>query len=281
MLTGVFMSSRRTIFFLLILSISVSARGEIPVNADADWNFLIGGGVSYVPAFNGSRDYQLLVMPVIMIEYRNKLFLSMEGLRYNLIDGSGWRIGPAIKYDFGRNEKGDELLNYFRIYGNKQPVLKGIGAVDRTIMPGGFAEYRFKSFAWNINTYKAINGHKSFTGKTGLRYNGFIPFPGFHIIWSADIHTVFAGPGYNNAYYGIDEIQSERSGLECYNTGGGFISYGAGLFLMHPFTESISISAFGVYDRLSEEIRNSPIIREYGCENQYMGGIMINYRFRY
>ena len=281
MLTGVFMYSRGTFFFLLILSISVSARGEIIDEPETSWGFLVGGGVCYSPVFYGSRDYQLMAIPVIVIEYRKRLSLSMEGLGYNLINWNWLKIGTALKYDFGRNERGDELQNYFRIYGDEQPNLKGLGDVNGTAMPGGFAEFRFKAFAWNINTYKAINGHKSFTGKMGIKYNEVIPFTGFPLIFSIDMHTAFAGSGYNNAYYGIDEVQSERSGLESYNTGGGFISCGAGLFLMHPFTESISISAFGVYDRLSEEICNSPIIREYGCENQYMGGIMINYRWSY
>ena len=130
------MCKREIMFFILVLLISVSARGEIIDEPDTSWNFLIGGGVCYAPVFYGSRDYQLMSIPVIVIEYRKKLCLSMEGLGYNLINWNWLKVGAALKYDFGRNEKGDELQNYFRIYGDEQPNLKGLGDVDGTAMSG-------------------------------------------------------------------------------------------------------------------------------------------------
>jgi len=263
------------------MTISVSVRGETPESMGSDWNFLTGGGISYAPSFYGSKYYQIMAIPVIMVDFRRTVFLSMEGLGCNLINWHWLRIGAAIKYDFGRNEKGDELLKYFSIYYDKQPDLKGLGDVDDAVSPGGFGELRFKSISLNMKMYKAVNGYKSFTGKAGIKYNGLIPLPGFPLICSVDLHTAFAGSGYNNAYYGVDEIQSERSGLEIYNAGSGFISYGTGLFLIHPFTQSLSVSAFGMYDRLTRDIRNSPVIREYGNRNQYNGGVMINYGFSF
>lgn len=275
------MRSIKIVTVLLILLLSIPVIAEEKESAETDWNFLLGVGVSYMPSFYGSKYNQLLTVPVIMIDYRERLFLSMDGLRFSLVK-TGWlTMGPIVRYDFGRDEKGSELLKYFRVYGESQPDLQGIGNVDDSVMTGGFAEVRFKSIALNVSSLKAVNGHRGLTGKAGFKYNGFIPVPWLPLIWSADIHTVFADSVFNKAYFGIDEVQSKNSGLEMYDPGGGFISYGAGLFLMHPCGRLISITAFGAYDRLTGEIRNSPLIMVYGNGNQFSGGIMINYRFSY
>ncbi|TAL37730.1 MAG: MipA/OmpV family protein [Spirochaetes bacterium] len=275
------MRLKRIINFILLFSItSISASSDTPEKMDTDLNFIIGAGAVYRPVFTGSRYYELMLIPNISIDYKNRLFLSVEGLRFHLIKGYGLSIGPVAKYDFGREESGDDLLSIFRIAGEKQPDLKGLGSVNGTIELGVFSEYRYKLFTWKINLYQGVNGHKSSNGDTGLNYRGIIKLWA-PIIYAMGPHAVFAGSKYNNTYYGIDETQSARSGLNPYHAESGFISFGFNCLVMYPAIDSTSFLFFGDYGRLSREIGNSPVIKKYGSKNQFTSGIMINYRFRY
>jgi len=271
--------SKRPDTSLNFMAVSTEAKADLSKRPDTTLNFMAGIGTIYQPAFFGSKDYQLLLIPNLKIDYKNLITLSIDGLRFNFINSGGWRAGAGAKYNPGRNESEGWYARYFRLAGDKQSKLQGLGDVDYTIELGGFVQYTYNPFTLKFDLYQGINGHESFIGNAGLQYNGTIPLNGTPIIFSLGAHTTFAGSKYNNAYYGIDEKQSERSGLDRYHADRGFISYGADLFIAYPVTPSVLFSVFGKYDRLSGEISNSPIIVKYGSENQYICGIMFGYRF--
>lgn len=95
-----------------------------------DWKFTLGAGVMYMPAFAGSKEYQVMAFPDIKLEYKDLFFASpFEGIGYNIIDNHGWRAGLLMKFDLGRTEEDD---NPFRLAGKKTSALRGLGDVDET-----------------------------------------------------------------------------------------------------------------------------------------------------
>lgn len=185
----------------------------------AGWNFTVGLGTMYKPAFTGSKDYQAMAFPDIKVEYDDVFFASLfEGVGYNVINSDGWRAGPIIKFDFGRTEEDD---NPFLISGDETNALRGLGDVDATAELGGFVEYNVEPFSATIELRQGVGGHEGLVGETSLNYMGF--------------------------------------------------------------TEQLfkSMGVFGGYDRLSSEVADSPLIKERGDENQFMGGLRITYEFGY
>lgn len=240
------------------------------------WKLNIGAGMLYAPSFMGSKDYQLFAFPSLSVSYDNLFFASMrEGIGYNIIHSNGWRVGPIIKYHFGRKEDGN---NPFRIGGGKSTALQGLGDVEGTLEGGGFAEYRQKPFVYKIELRQGIGGHNGMIGEASVNYSGTISLKGPPVIYAFGPRTAFADSDYINAYYGINQTQSANSGLNRYHAGSGLVSYGAGGFMSMPLYPKVSISLFGGYDRLGNEAADSPLIRQRGSANQFAAGFNITYK---
>ncbi len=261
---------------LLPLTVMAGAPEEPP---KTNWNVTLGAGAVYAPAFVGSKDYQLIGFPDIKLAYKNRFFASVgEGIGYNVINSNGWRVGPIAKYAFERRENGK---NPFRVAGKESTALLGLGNVNATLELGGFVEYNYKPFTYKIELRQGVGGHEGMIGKTSLNYTGSINQFGPPIFYAFGPRAIFGDSDYNNAYFGINQIQSTRSGLSRYNADGGLLSYGVGGFVSLPVSDSVSVSAFGGYDHLGTEAADSPLIKQRGNENQFVSGLSVNYKFGY
>ena len=250
---------------------------ELPLEQKDACKFTLGAGAIYMPAFVGSKDYQTMAFPNIKMEYKGRFFASLfEGVGYNIIYNERWHAGPIMKYNLGRTEGDDNPL---RIAGKKTNTLRGLGDVHATLELGGFVEYNFKPFSYKLELRQGVGGHKGLIVETGLNYIGFTKRLGKPIMYSFGPHAIFADSNYNNAYFGINQTQSANSGLAKYNAGSGLVSYGIEGFAVISVSKSISVGVFGGYDRLGSVATDSPLIRERGNENQFMGGLRTTYEF--
>ncbi|HIJ86052.1 MAG TPA: MipA/OmpV family protein [Desulfuromonadales bacterium] len=243
----------------------------------AGWKFSVGAGALYAPAFAGSKDYQLMVFPDVKIAFKDLFFASVkDGVGYNVIRSDGWRIGPVVKYKFERKEDGS---NPFRVGGGNTTALKGLGTVDATFEWGGFAEYGFEPFACKVELRQGMDGHKGMIGEAGINYAGAIERFGPPMFFAVGPRATIADSEYINAYFGISQTQSVRSGLARYNAGGGVVSYGFGGFMSIPLAKPFAVALFGGYDRLGNKVADSPLIGQRGSENQFAIGLSVNYKF--
>ena len=249
-----------------------------PSGQQDDWKITLGVGTMYKPAFLGSKDYQAMAFPDIKIEYKDRFFASLFGIGYKVISNDVWSAGPIVKLDFGRTENDD---NPFRIAGDKTNALRGLGNVDATVELGGFVEYNIGPFAYQLELRQGVGGHQGFIVETGFDLRGFIEKSGKPIMYSFGPRATFADANYNNAYFGINQRQSVNSGLARYDAAAGVVSYGIGGFAVVPITDTLSLSVFGGYDRLANEVADSPLIKKRGDPNQFMGGLRFSYAFGY
>lgn len=248
-----------------------------PHKPEGDWKFTVGVGTVYTPAFTGSKDYQALAFPDLKVEYKDRFFASLfEGVGYNVVNNDSWRAGPIMKFDFGRTEDDD---NPFRIAGDKTKALKGLGDVDASVELGGFVEYSFGPFSTSLELRQGIGGHEGLIGETDFNYKGFAGLFGKSVMYSFGPKLTFADSNYNEAYFGITQAQSAKSGLAQYSAGSGLVSYGVSAFAMMPVSDSVSLGVFGGYDRLASEVADSPLVKERGDENQFTGGLRLTYEF--
>ncbi len=251
--------------------------GDFQEDTAKRWRFRVGAGALYAPAFAGSKDYQIIAFPNVKVEFKDLFFASMkEGVGYNVIHSNGWRVGPLVKYKFERKEDGS---NPFRVGGNKSTALKGLGNVDATLECGGFVEYSYEPFSYSVELRQGIDGHKGMIGDANINYSGAIKRFGPTIFYAVGPRATFSDSEYTNAYFGINQTQSVSSGLNRYNAGGGLVSYGLGGFMSMPLIDQVSVSLFGGYDRLGDEVADSPLIKQRGSENQFAIGLSVTYKF--
>lgn len=248
-----------------------------PMGPAGDWSLTVGAATIYMPAFTGSKDYQLVAFPDLKVEYQDKFFASLfEGVGYNVVNTESWRAGPIMKFDFGRTEDDD---NPFRVAGDKTKALNGLGDVDASVELGGFVEYSFGPFSTSLELRQGVGGHEGLIGAADLSYKGFAKLMGRPVMYAFGPRATFADSNYNEAYFGISQAQSAKSGLASYSAGAGLVSYGLSAFAMMPVTKTVSVGAFASYERLGSEAADSPLVKERGDENQFTGGLRLTYEF--
>lgn len=244
---------------------------------EADWKLSASLATLYMPAFTGSKDYQALIVPDIKVEYQDVFFASLfEGIGYNIINNGGWRAGPIVKLDIGRDEDDD---NPFRVAGNKTRALRGLGDVSATPELGGFVKYSAGQFSYSIEVRQGVSGHKGLIGDISAHYMDIVKPFGQPVTYLIGPHATLASGKYNNTYFDIDENQSANTGLQQYKADAGLVSYGVGAVVMTPVTDTLTLGLFTRYDRLGSEASDSPLIRERGRRNQFIAGVRLTYEF--
>ncbi len=245
------------------------------------WEIGMGAGLLEAPAFLGSKDYQLSAVPNLTFKYKDKVFASVQdGLGYNVINRHHWRIGPVVKYAFPRYADGN---NPFRIAGAKTRALHGLGDVDGTVELGGFAEYTWRDLSAKLEARQGLGGHDGFISDLNLNYSHDIHAAFYNegppLILSFGPRTSVVDSNYNDAYFGVDAMQSAQSGLPRYQAGGGLLSYGFGGVLVAPITYSLTANLVAGYDRLAGDAAAAPLVRQRGSADQFTGGLFLTYSF--
>jgi len=261
----------------LLLALKVKADDGPPPKPDL--NFEVGAGSMYMPAFIGSKTYQLMLVPDLRITYKDDFFASYEdGVGYNLYNSDGWRAGPLMRYEFGRNEDG---ANPLRVAGPKSNALRGLGNISDTLELGGFADYTWDKWNAKAELLQGVNGAKGFVSNLSLSYAADISHTFYRegppLIVSMGPDATLVGGAYNRTYFGVDAKQSTNSGLPRYDAGGGVLKYGLESVLILPVTYKITATLIAGYHRLSGDAAKSPLIRERGTPNQAGIGIFFTY----
>lgn len=245
--------------------------------APKGWTVALGGGFLFNPTYAGDDDYQLSLLPNIRVTYADKFFASVqEGVGYNVINQNGWRVGPLVKFDFGRDENGNSP---FQVVGTDTTDLAGFGQIDFTFEAGGFVEYSTRSYRVKTELRRGVNGHEGFVAELNLDSIGRTELFGKTALYSVGPKLKFANARYNQAFFGVDAAQALASGLPQYQAGSGLVSYGVSGSQVILISDNVSAVAFAGYDRLASEAADSTLVSTRGSANQFSAGLFFSYSF--
>lgn len=247
--------------------------------AQSDWLVDVGVGSFYAPAFLGSSDYQLFAGPVVSVRYKDRAYISAEGIGYDLIRTEALRAGPILKFQLPRRETNGNAL---RIAGDASDALRGLGDVGFTPEAGGYLAYRLGPLAARAELRKGIGGHAGVIGDLSLRALLPVTAPAPAkppILFSLGVRASVVDSTYNAAYFGITAAQSARSRLRRYEADGGLLSYGLSSALIVPLSPRLSASLVAGVDRLAGDAARSPLVEERGSRDQATVGLGLSYRF--
>ncbi|MDF1730567.1 MAG: MipA/OmpV family protein [Minwuia sp.] len=276
--------TRRTTPVLLALAVAIAvpqiARAQEESRAgegDSDWQVSVGAGVIAGPLYLGDDAYAASAVPNVRVTYKDLFFASLgEGVGYNLINSGGWRVGPIAKYDFGREEDGDQPL---RIAGGRTNDLVGLGDVDGTVELGGFVEYSVGNVSGKLELRQGIGGHEGLVGNLELRYSEPFRLGRSAVFVSFGPQMAFADSNYMSTYFDVNAAQSAASGLAPFDAEGGLLSYGLGGAVMYPVTRDLSVTWFAGYDRLAGDAAGSSLVQQRGSADQFGAGLFLTYTF--
>jgi outer membrane protein len=240
------------------------------------WQFFLGVGALYGPTYLGDDDSQGFVIPNLRVTYDDKFFASVsEGIGYHLINRDGLKIGPILKYDFGRDEEGG---NPFAV-GDDTEDLIGLDDVDGTVELGGYIEYDLQPLTTKLEIRRGLSGHEGLIVDAKLHLTGRAFLYSQPVLYSVGPELTFTDGNYNDAYFGISAAEAERSALMAYDGDDSTVSYGLSANLVMPHTANVSTIFFANYKRLGDTITDSSLVTERGSQNQTNVGLVINYRF--
>lgn len=244
--------------------------------AETGWSITVGVAPVVSPAWLGSRDTTLSVYPDLRINYADIIFASVpDGVGWNAINADGFKAGPIGKVRFGRDE--DDGGSPFLISG-KSAALRGLGDVSAAAEIGGFFETRFgQTRAWRLRgeVRRGFGGHEGIIADASLSYR----IRAGRTMINAGPRAGFASKNFMQTYFGINALQSTRSGLPQHNARGGLLSYGIGGSVVHPLDRSSAVTLFAGLDRLGGAAANSPLIEQRGRRMQFTLGFGYGWRF--
>jgi len=228
-----------------------------------NWNVTLGIGPSERPVYVGAKRYHVDPFFFGSVSYRN-LSLGPAGLGTNLINTDGFRIGPVVGYEDGRDSDGD-------------PHLHGLHNIQPSIMAGAFVAYRLGSFELNGTFRQAvIHTNNGLIGRVQLDY--LDSFFGKRLAVRVGPEVDLGDGRYEKTWFGINGHQSLASGLPAYFPQGGVVDAGFHAILNYKYSDSIVLRAIGDIRQFDGDVSHSPIVE---TKTQGFIGIGIGYHFTF
>jgi outer membrane protein len=246
------------------------AAGAPQQPAKRDWNLSLGAGGMLVPDYEGSDDYEVNPIPVLIASYRDIVAVQGPALSLNavaLVDenlGRSLKAGPVIGYRGGRDEDDNSALT-------------GLGDVDPYAELGGYISYQMGPIGFSAKALQDVTGaHDGLRAEFETSYR--MPLMA-NLMAGISVSASYADDDYMGAYFSITPAQSAKSGYAVYSAKSGFKDVGVGANLNYMLDENWGVFLRGGFKRLLGDAVDSPIVKQQGSANQANAAFGISYRF--
>jgi outer membrane scaffolding protein for murein synthesis (MipA/OmpV family) len=243
------------------------------LNPDSDpvtgWSGFVGIGPAFVPEYAGADSSTIAPFVLGDLEY-GPYFLQLRGLtmRANVVPSRRIVAGPLIRLGSGRDDDVDS------------DRVARLNEIDAAIEAGGFVGIRFGGDARGQGevelTLTATGSENGFLGTAGVSYAA-LRRPSFFI--NADAEVNYANGKYTRTYFGVTQLEAQRSGLPDYRPKSGLRDAGLGLTAGYQFNEHWGLTGRLAYSYLLGDAADSPIVDQEGSRSQFLGGLALSYRF--
>jgi outer membrane scaffolding protein for murein synthesis (MipA/OmpV family) len=236
------------------------------VSADG-WIITIKANLQADPSYPGSDELSFIGYPSLSfrrVGTPERFSAPDDGLSFSFLDESAFRFGFVGRFQSGRYLDDDRRL-------------VGLEKIDWALEPGVFLEY------WPVEFLRAraeirrgFNGHEGFVADLGL-----------DLVQRFGAFTVSAGPRlslgddeFTRTYFGVTPVEAALNGeVTPYDPSGGITSVGVAASATYAWSEQWSTTAFVSYKHLVGDAADSPIVKQFGSENQVGVGLTISYSF--
>ena len=277
-------------FGLVIASPALAQEAPLPpappptIDTGGD-SITIGGGVAYLPDYEGSNDYRFVPAPGAIGTYKGYSFLlAGNRLSVDLIPnppGPSWdfQAGPVAVVNFNRSS----------LKAIDDPRVRALGKLDRAIELGGYVGIG-KTGVFT-SPYDRLSVSVSYRHDVSGTHDSYVLTPTINYLTPLSTKAavgLFAsadrvGAGYARTYYGVQPGQVLASGLPAYTPGKGWKSYSIGglgtMALTGDLLHGFKLVGGVTYSRMLDDIADAPIVRIAGSRNQWLGAVGLAYTF--
>lgn len=249
-----------------------------------DGDYLTAGvGVAVGPSYEGSDDYTLSPLPVVLGSFGGIDFQPRgPGIALDFIpDRDGAKVdfilGPVVRARFDRQNS------------IKDPVVRSLGKLDFAVEVGPFA---------GVQVNRVLNPYDSLTAQVDVRWdvagahNGMVVFPSLTyftplsrgVVTSLSVNGEYVDDDYADYYFSISPAGSAASGLPTFTADSGWKNVGATILTAVDLDGDVTNGGFGLiflgsYSRLLGDPKRSPVTSIRGSADQWFGAIGVGYTF--
>lgn len=270
--------SPRVFLALSAAALSQSAAAQFPVDRNA---ITLGLGAGAIPSYEGSDNYRFIPTPLV----RGRL----DGFGFNT-------VGTHLYIDLVRDLQGKVDVqagpvigvNPNRTGGIGDRRVRALGDLDMAVEAGGYVGVvktgvatPFDSLAFNISYQRDLGDtHDSFVMRPQLAY---VRPLNLKTAVRVSVDAEIVGDGYARTYFGVTPAGAAASGLRAYKLNGGLkdigITLGASRALSGTLLKGWSVFGLAGYNRVLGDFADSPVVRDAGDANTFIGSIGAAYSF--
>lgn len=247
--------------------------------ATDDWEIRAGVGIFHGSEVRGLDKVKTMPAPFFEVSWKEKVFFNpIDGLGINVYESENTHLGFSLGMDGGRQEK-------------KHNRLRGLGDIGASTVFTTNMGYSFGPVNTFIQAQKHFSGSDGLTidigaemmlpldlltGKMSIDDMDLLDEPGQLTALSFSISGLWADEKYNQAYWGIDSGQAQRSGYNTHEVGAGLYGWNASMGIMTPLSERWSMLFNVEYLKMSGKAADSPFINK---PSDTSVGVIFSYDF--
>ena len=220
---------------------AIAAQERRPEGPDRLVGF-VGAGLGYVPKYEGSDDYKVLVGPVFDLRYGNFYANLWDGVGVNVINTDTFEAGLGLTYVRGRKA-------------SYSP--EGVGRVKNTVGSHVYGRvYLTEEVSLTAGLTKSYGGTDGVLADLTLSYRFR---PARHIMLIPSVSATWASGKHMQRYFGINDEQAARSGLPVFDADSGIKDVSASLTTIYALSRHWNISATVGLERYFGDAADSPL----------------------
>lgn len=259
--------------------------GPVDPNADDGRDTItIGGGVAFVPSYEGSNNY--VVIPAAAVRGRVSGFnfasrgtvLSVDLIRDRSSHGLDVQFGPVVNLNF--NRVGRLVDPQVRLLGRRKFALEAGGYFG--IAKTGVLTSPYDTLGASVTVIADTTGvNNSYSITPTVNYGTPLSRKAYV---GVSLSGTWVGDGYARTYFAVDPAGAARSGLPVFaNPRGGFKNYTVGAIGTYSLTgdlrHGLGLYFVGTYSRLQGDFARSPLVSVAGDPNQFLGAVGLGFTF--
>ncbi|MEC9067942.1 MAG: MipA/OmpV family protein [Pseudomonadota bacterium] len=246
-----------------------------------DW-ITVGGGAVYSASYDGSDDYVVFPIPMVMGKV-GPVSISPRagGIALDFVENPPDRVGLDLGLVAG--------LNSNRASRIEDPVVKAAGKLDRAVEIGPTAGL---SFPGVLNPYDRVSIGVDARWDVAGAHEGMVASPSVSyftplsrgMVGLLSLSAEYADDDYADYYYSVSPGQAAASGLPLYQADSGFTKAGATVLLGADLDGNLAnggfaLYALGGYSRMLGDARDTPYTSVRGDADQWFAALGVGYTF--
>jgi len=256
------------VFAMFLLAGAPAMAGDIDVTAAESVSIeqsILGLGVAAVPDYEGSDDYKAAPLLQARFNWSNNMYFSLLGnsARFNLIPSKTWHFGPMLRYRPARDDVDNDRVDAMK-------------DVDAAMEVGAFLSYNLPNWVFLVSATRDVASYYGNVVNVGLGYRHMFDKRTTMTLFA---ETTYADNDYMDTYFSVDQQDAARSGLRPYSASAAWKDVGGGILVQHFFESSWGMMGVVKYTKLVDDASDSPLVDDEGDDNQWLAGVLVNYRF--